>query len=246
MTRTAVIVCSTPRSGSSLLSSALWGTELCGQPAEYFETDIWQDLEEQWGARNHGEYLRRLVATTSTPNGVFGLKVHWHHMSTVHAFLQPHKRPSRRSKVNPFLPLAPQLHFVFLNRRDKVRQAVSMQRAILTQQWKEQPRDARPEAVLPEEIDLRALRSFAQTFERGEARWRAFFARARLTPLELTYEDDLEPGYEHAVLQILDTASIDRPQDLVVESDYQRQRDDWSEAIVQIYKDFERRGRLPR
>jgi LPS sulfotransferase NodH len=228
-----------------LLASALWETELCGQPAEYFETDIWQDLEEQWGARDHAEYLRRLVATTSTPNGVFGLKVHWHHMSTAHAFLQPPKRPWRRSKVNPFLLLAPQLHFVFLNRRDKVRQAVSMQRAILTQQWGNRLRDARPEPVLPEEIDFTALRSFAESFKRREANWRAFFARARLTPLELTYEDDLEPGYERAVLQILDTAGIERPPDLVVQSDYQRQRDDWSEAMVQIYKDFERRGRLP-
>lgn len=114
---------------------------------------------------------------------------------------------------------------------------------MITRRWKQRTRDPAPsDDVLPHEIDFHALRSLVMRLEQWEGYWHDLFERIGVAPLELWYEDDLEVGYEPAVLQVLDAAGIDRPHDLVVHSDYQTQRDEWSEAMVQIYKDLERRG----
>ena len=241
MPRDAVIICGTPRSGSSLLCGALRATRLCGRADEFFERQTLRENTEEWSVRNRRQYVKQMLDTT-TPNGVFSIKVHWHHMNNLRAHLQPRERPWRRRQQNPFVYLAPRLHFVFLSRRDKVRQAVSYQRAMITRRWHAHLGEPAPDDVLPHQIDVATLRSVVQTLHECEGHWKDLFERVGIKPLELFYEDDLEVGYERAALRVLDSAGIDRPRDLVARSNLQRQRDEWSEAVAQIYKDLEHRG----
>jgi LPS sulfotransferase NodH len=83
------IICTAPRTGSTLLAEALKATGCAGRPAEYF--DIHAHNEQYWirtlGIRNDAEYIEKVVEAGTTSNGVFGLKVHFHQLRAVHAKL---------------------------------------------------------------------------------------------------------------------------------------------------------------
>jgi LPS sulfotransferase NodH len=181
---------------------------------------------------NH-EYLKRLIESTTTPNGVFSIKVHAHHLGKMRAHVHMRTRPWRRRRSNPFVYLADSQSYVHLNRRDKLQQAVSLYRAELTLEWSRTGN--KPTPPDPTTIDVDALDDCLRRVDEADARWHRFFERNDITPLELTYEDDLDVEHGAAALKVLDAAGIDRPSDLVAASGYQRQRDAWSEAVEQIY-----------
>jgi len=72
-----------------LLLEALASTNVAGKPNEYF--DIY-DFNEQFristlGICGNAEFLDRVVAATSTANGVFGVKLLWHQLPSIIAKL---------------------------------------------------------------------------------------------------------------------------------------------------------------
>src|SRR5262249_41256156 len=97
------IVASTPRSGSTFLCRRLWSTGLMGAPAEYFN---YQGFMLQMVARlrsvNIFHYVRQLFAIRTSPNGVFGAKVHFNHF-----------RFMAEAEIQP---LFPQLRVVYIAR----------------------------------------------------------------------------------------------------------------------------------
>ena len=116
------IVCSMPRSGSSLLCDVLAGTELAGAPTEYLDLNQMEAFQREWEVSGLEEYLAALRDRKTSPNGVFGLKAHFHQLRDV---------LGERDLDAEF----PGLRFVYIRRRDHVRQAVSWARANQTGQW---------------------------------------------------------------------------------------------------------------
>ncbi|MGA2213712.1 MAG: Stf0 family sulfotransferase [Bryobacteraceae bacterium] len=75
------LLCSVERTGSNLLAQAVAGTGMAGQPVEFFNA-VEQEkpwLREILGDSAMVDGLPKLLAAGSTPNGVFGAKVHWNH-----------------------------------------------------------------------------------------------------------------------------------------------------------------------
>src|SRR5690348_4843448 len=138
MSSSAYLVCATQRSGSTLLCKALSATGVAGRPEEYFEAleatglpaqprDYLPELGDELGLPplRHGDplppFAERLAAAEragTTPNGVFGAKVMWSYGAPVLAALGDSDA-----------------HWVLVRRRDKLRQAISLWRAIQTRQW---------------------------------------------------------------------------------------------------------------
>src|SRR5262245_28053120 len=73
-------ICTTPRTGSSLLCEALEFTRIAGVPREYFEAVYEKDWCARLGITSDHEYLEKLATAGMTANGVFGAKVHWHQL----------------------------------------------------------------------------------------------------------------------------------------------------------------------
>lgn len=79
--RLCYAIISTPRCGSSLLAMRLWETGRLGAPLEYFNYQSWMlAMSGRLGAANLPEYLERLLAVRTGPNGVFGFKAHTDHV----------------------------------------------------------------------------------------------------------------------------------------------------------------------
>src|SRR4051812_30708315 len=121
-TTLSYVVCALPRSGSSLLCELLFETGLAGAPAEYFDAQQMGRFSERWNARDFGAYLRALLERKTGPNGVFGFKAQFFQLAE--AF------PDGELDA-----AFPSLRYVYITRRDRLRQAISWARAVQTGWW---------------------------------------------------------------------------------------------------------------
>src|SRR5690242_16750524 len=122
---TSYLILATPRSGSYLLCEGLIRTRLAGNPTEYFGPVQTEAIMKHLNTSNYKECLAWILAQGTTPNGVFGGKVIWNfHAEFVsclreglgHQELQAHELPPKAF---------PNLRYIWMTRRDKVRQAIS-------------------------------------------------------------------------------------------------------------------------
>ena len=127
-------ICCSPRTGSFLLAEALESTQIAGRPREYFDWKHEKDWIDRFNIAANTEYFEKILSEGTTPNGVFGAKVHWYqfvHLTSKLRMIQAYGLSERELLRHTF----PDLRYVFLTRRDKVRQAVSYYRATHTDVW---------------------------------------------------------------------------------------------------------------
>jgi LPS sulfotransferase NodH len=235
----ALVVCSSPRTGSGLLCSALWSTGLCGEPDEYLASETRRDYEAAWGTTGDRAYVEALLQRTTTPNGVFAMKVHWEHT--------PHTRwfagsldVSSDDVLGTLRALAPRVWFVRTSRRDRVRQAVSLYKRRVSRH--KPPPTAAPSSGSSDHLtfDYDAIHRLVSELESYEMRWDECFSDAGIQPMRVCYEDDLEHGYVATVQAILDMMGIAVPAGLAVTSDFQKQADAVSDGFVRMYRAVDR------
>jgi LPS sulfotransferase NodH len=121
-------VCTSPRTGSWLLTDMLRQTGIAGRPAEHFDPN--PDHERYWferlGIASEAAYLPKIMGRATTPNGVFGSKLHWYQFGRLCERLgctTPHSVP--RALASAF----PNLRYIWMRRRDVLAQAISLYRA---------------------------------------------------------------------------------------------------------------------
>jgi len=180
------VICCVQRTGSWLLAHTLADTGYAGRPSDYFDEQERKTHTREWGlpAGDLTPYIAAVREHATTPNGVLGSKLmwndfYWHRQNSV--------RPSAGTDAGlEFMRTAfgaPQ--FVWLRRRDKVRQGISWWRAFVTDQWGLRPDQEAGEPPADVEPILRLIR-FAEQCEDG---WRQWFASTGIQPCEVTYED---------------------------------------------------------
>jgi LPS sulfotransferase NodH len=218
--RVSYMVCSIPRSGSSLLCELLGATGLAGAPAEFFHPDKMRALRRRWETQTVDDYLRELLARKTSPNGVFGTKAHWGQYNPLFGEADPRE-------------VLPDPRLVFITRRDRLRQAVSWVRALQTLEWATQdgPRVKREAVFDPEHIGRKLRR-----IDREEAFWEGLFERHGLTPHRVVYEEFVE-AQEPTVREVLEMVGVDAPADLQLPPPVlDRQADELSDEWVERYR----------
>jgi trehalose 2-sulfotransferase len=195
--RVSYMICSQPRSGSSLLCEMLANTLHAGMPAEYLRADRVAMLKRRWAVETFDGYLRALTERKTSPNGVFGLKVHWGQYVEV---------VDERDPASLFAGVAPAMRFISVRREDHVRQAVSWVRALQTGSWSTVlgPEQA-PPVFDPDDIERKIGR-----LEKEEAAWERLFERHAITPHQVTYEQ-LAEAPEDTTRAALDFLGVELP-----------------------------------
>lgn len=189
----AYLICTTRRSGSTLLSDLLRRTGQFGVPAEYLHGTVDHDLitplarrfgtmDDDSGKLAIDPYLVELVRHRTTPNGVFGMKLHYDHLVRFYGFAS-FRRLVRSARV------------VWLTREDRIDQAISLSLALLTGEWVRLPgaRHGAPRQVPPFDRNLfeRALGHVTHQ----NLQWEAFFAETGIRRYHVTYEQVVDdPG----------------------------------------------------
>ncbi|MFM8777269.1 MAG: Stf0 family sulfotransferase, partial [Actinomycetota bacterium] len=127
---------------------------------DYFSDSSWRD------------YLRRAAAINTTPNGVFGIKMH---------FNQYDEHMLRRGLDASFWG-AP-IKWVRITRENQVRQAISLVRAEQSNQW-----NSNMTAVREPNYDEQAIVNASHTIDAANQNWDRYFAANSIVPLQVSYE----------------------------------------------------------
>ena len=217
------LICSVPRSGSTLLARSLGGLGV-GAPDEFL--NVVKPIDGQGlvqreglsGCRTDGDlraYLDGLRARY-TVGGVFGLKAHYIQLAA-YPFV-----------LNNLEALLPGVRYIAITRRDKLRQAISFVRACQTVQWTSTlPAQQEPH------YDKAAIDRFLDDVARMSRDWEEYFRTQSIRPLRLVYED-FARHYRRtlkAVLRYLGVA--ERP---IPPAPLERQADALTEEWVRRYQ----------
>jgi LPS sulfotransferase NodH/glycosyltransferase involved in cell wall biosynthesis len=194
--RLSYLVCATPRCGGRLLCEALANTGLAGRPGEYFAAGPLRTLSGRWGVDDFDAYLGELFEETSTPNGVFGVKIMADHVPRLLGGLEAFPNP----------------RYVWITRRDKLRQAVSWVVAHQTGLWSDAGEHLRISPPRPR-FDRAAIAARLHDIEEAETYWQEFFATAGVEPVHVAYEQ-LTDDYEGTARRVLAGLGIEIPRDL--------------------------------
>jgi LPS sulfotransferase NodH len=202
----AYVIAATPRTGSSWLCGLLCSLGYTGFPVEYareIDEQVWRGA---YGLPSHAAYFWSLPARSSTPNGIFGLKVLWMHLlplvHDIHRYTAC-RGPSEKLTIDYWMGHPT---YFWLRRRDRLRQAVSLKRAEQTDRWASTQVGNGLSPLYSRAGIERALARIA----REEAGWAAYFDASAAPVTELWYEDlAAEPG---AVLELItDTLGLPKP-----------------------------------
>jgi LPS sulfotransferase NodH len=206
-------------------------TELLGAPKPTFTSPAYSTLE---GMRNYAEHLERAFHIGTTANGTFGAKLMWGHLDDFTDLLGT--LPAYEGlELDDLLPAVfPRPRYVWVTRRDKVRQAVSLLKAIQTENWRGGDTGSGQHDPTYHEA---ALDHLVRQLSDHDASWEAFFARNGVHPLVISYEDDLSEGPKGVVRRVLRHLELSVPPSWTPPEHMHRQADELSERWVASYRE---------
>src|SRR5579872_380504 len=241
-------VCFTARSGSTMLCEALVNTGVAGRPEEYFPDDhlfvatgaALQRAEwvQDWRNDPFAENLQRVFDWGTTPNGVFSAKLKANSLPFLQAALGEMPGNKELATGEALSTAFPNLRYIWVTRRDKVRQAISYFRAKQSRQWQMRAGKRGRKRTLQFNFPLieRVMREITQ----HEAAWAQFFADSRIVPFTVVYED-LVLDYEGTVRRALEYLQIPLPAAFAFPPPrLQKQADAVSEEWVRRYYESQR------
>jgi LPS sulfotransferase NodH len=151
--------------------------------------------------------------------------------------------PEYRAMETPQLmdALFPKVHYIWMIRRDKVRQAVSWAKAAQTDVYAWSQGDP-PAPKREPSFDFEFVDQLYNLIIEGEAGWRTFFETCGVRPFRVEYEE-LVKAYEPTALRILEYMKIPYPKNLVFgERRLRKQADDLNEAWTEKYIEMKRQA----
>jgi trehalose 2-sulfotransferase len=253
------LVCATQRSGSTLLCELLRATDVAGvpdeyferlretglprQPRQYFEDPSVEPIAERLAPMEPGRpeqqgefeaWFRYVLQRGTSPNGVFGAKMMWNYLDDFKVRMAELPGLSGLSFNEQLDAVFPGLKIIFMRRRDKVAQAVSLWKAIQTQQWRTDSESDLEESDITHapgtEYDYTAIEFLLNELHRWDARWEDWFHATGREPIRIFY-DEFTASRAATIGRVLDALGVDPPAP-DGKGPMQRQADDLSKDWV--------------
>jgi LPS sulfotransferase NodH len=139
-----------------------------------------------WHPDTYDRYLAWALGEGTTPNGVFGAKLMWGYLGDFAELLRGIEGMGARPLPELLAHAFPGLRYVQVTRENKIRQAVSLWKAVQTQAWKAD--DEVRHAVEPV-FSFRAINYLVRQLSAHDASWDAYFLGLGYEPLKITYEE---------------------------------------------------------
>src|SRR3954447_2458778 len=240
----SLLVCATPRSGSTLLCALLDGTGVAGRPREFFERlahsglprqprEYFEQVEDSKllellaptdpGTPDPGDPIPQALAEGTTDNGVFAAKLMWTHL------LDLAERFGRPADAALLRERFPDPRYVHVTRRDKIAQAVSLWRAVQTRAWRAGEVTENGNAV----YHAGAIGYLAGQLSEHDDAWRTWFSTNRVEPLTIVYEE-LAADTSGVTAEVIDHLGVGAAE--IPEPPLRRQGDDRSARWVERYR----------
>src|SRR4051794_23898147 len=193
-----------------------------------------------WSRTAYDRYLEWAVDQGTTDNGVFGAKLMWNYFGDFVSLLRniPEHRDLPLAELLP--TVFPDLTFVRVVRANKVRQAVSLWKAVQTATWRQnqatstavsvEDDGAPPYRTFIEEhrpqlrFHYRAINHLLEQLLIEEASWDAFFEHSGIKPILVLYEN-FAGDYENSTMNLLERLDLSPPDDFKLEPRMKKQSD---------------------
>ena len=197
------IICTTPRSGSWMLCFLLEQTRCAGRPSEYFGPSLGEEFtanHTRLRVASVDDYFDRLIAYSTTSNGVFGTKLIANMTPIFVRRAAEHQGRSFGSLRTALESEFPKIRYLLLTRENKVAQAISYYHGIMSGVWLRRVDSTGP--IPPVEYDSYAIERCYQDIVASDAYWEEYFHAHGIEPFRLTYEA-LTADFEQEVRRIL-------------------------------------------
>jgi LPS sulfotransferase NodH len=194
------VICTSPRSGSTLLCKLLAQTGIAGNPDSYFHQpsiSAWLDDLELTVDSSLPErdvlaaIFKAAIAEGSLDTGMFGVRLQRHSFDFFTEKLAV-LHPGLPGDQERFRAAFGRTAFIHLMRQDKVDQAISYAKAQQTGLWHRAPDGTELERLAPPQepsYDADLLRAQFDEFTTFEREWESWFETEHIEPLRLTYEE---------------------------------------------------------
>lgn len=177
------------------------------QPEEYFDAERHANIVERlafrelpdregrpepsplWRPEAYDRYVGWALEQGTTPNGVFGAKMMWGYLGDFVELLRGIDGLDGLPVPALLERVFPQLSYVQITREDKVRQAVSLWRAVQTQAWRRSSEHDAPGSPVEPAFSFRAINYLVRLLTAHDASWDAYFLGLGRRPLKVTYEE---------------------------------------------------------
>ena len=211
------LVCATHRSGSNLVCQALWHTDVCGRPQEFFSPTRAEHIAKEHQlaadpAADYPAYLTELIGSRTTANGVFGGKIMWAHLKHFRAGTLGDQPGSTTDAELLHAVFGEDLRCIWARREDKLRQAISMWKAKQTNIYNsiQTTANERPQPAKRPEFDYDEIKKIVARFEKEDAAWKQFFEENAIPYRPVTYETFVD-RYEDETRAMVEFLGIDTP-----------------------------------
>jgi LPS sulfotransferase NodH len=201
-----------------------------------------------WSRSAYDRYLEWALEAGTTENGVFGAKLMWGYFGDFVSLLRniPEYRDLPLAELLP--AVFPNLSFVRVVRANKVRQAVSLWKAVQTASWRQEDSQASNgddppyktylEAHGPQlRFHYRAIGHLLDVILAEEASWDAFFEHSQIKP-ELVLYENFYAEYETATRNIVERLGLELPEGWQAKPRMRRQstglNDDWARRYSEL------------
>lgn len=214
------VICTSPRSGSTLLCQLLSATNVAGRPKSYFHppsVSAWLrslELEGQTYASDSAASaaaVRAAIRAGTGDTGVFGLRLQY----DSRAFLAEQLAglfPEAETDLDRFQQAFGRVLFIHLTRADKLDQAISYIKASQSGLWHQAPDGREIERLAPHQdptFDAQAILAQRDEFKEKDVQWRRWFKAQSVKPLQITY-DDLSADPNRVLGDILVALGLER------------------------------------
>ena len=193
------IVCSTPRTGSTLLCNLLASTNTTGNPDSFYGHQFisWWALEWSLPGRDtmserefNIAYLNAAVAAGKGGTGIFGLRLMQENLDDLSAALDQvfPQLPSDRARLEKAFG---SILYIHLSRENKLAQAISLVKAEQTGLWHIAPDGTEIERLSPPKelhYDFARINREVLELEDYDAAWNSWFDAQGIEPLRVGYE----------------------------------------------------------
>jgi LPS sulfotransferase NodH len=220
---TSYFICTTPRSGSTLLCKLLAATGKAGNPDSFYHRDAFmREWAAEWGlpdpetlSRGAFEraYLDAARRAGEAGTGIFGMRLQQDYLSALSDTLD-RIYPGLHSDTHRFERAFGPIVYLHLSRADKVAQAVSLVKAEQSGLWHLNADGSDYERLGPPRepaYDFQAIRREVVDLERADLAWVAWFDRHRISPLRISYETLAEHPAE-TLTEICKALGIEAPE----------------------------------
>jgi trehalose 2-sulfotransferase len=225
---------------------ALHRSGLPRRPHEYFDPDRHANIVERlafrempdgkaqpnplWHPDTYDQYLAWALEQGTTSNGVFGAKLMWGYLGDFAELLRGIEGMGARPLPDLLGRAFPGLRYIQITRENKIRQAVSLWKAVQTQAWKREAGDQADSSV-ELVFSFRAINYLVRLLTAHDASWDAYFLGLGYEPLKLTYEE-LAQSTDEVIHRVLEHLGIPAPEKPVIQARLSVQADEVSEDWV--------------